>query len=239
MAQATPGEILLGFDARERWFGEEEPWGAEWITGALLRRDIDKPLSIDRLVWPSIFDFHPELEPRYTGLYGQMWESLEQLERHLRQAALTRDHWLVAFAVMPAACDSEQLARSREWGENTSPKQLDSDWQLLGYDVADDSANSSLVTMRAAGDATHPKSLRTRWGPHLNRAHLFADCSQAAEFKRFSDQAIPDHAPFFVYGIWFVRVRGDSFPDAPTAVAGWRAAEPGRGPACRAGRVPG
>jgi len=42
----------------------------------------------------------------------------------------------------------------------------------------------------------------TRWGPHLNDAHLFPDRSQAERFKSFSNERVPEHVPFYVVSLW-------------------------------------
>jgi hypothetical protein len=49
-------EILIGFDAREA--GEHDPrWDDDERRELfLLRRDVARPLSVDRAAWPTVFD---------------------------------------------------------------------------------------------------------------------------------------------------------------------------------------
>ena len=47
-------EIVIGFDARQA--GEHDPrWDDQRRERELLRRDVARPLSVDRLAWPTIF----------------------------------------------------------------------------------------------------------------------------------------------------------------------------------------
>jgi len=210
MAQARDDGIVVGYGARETGLRRPASWGAEGMRAALLRRDVDRPLSIDRLVWPSVFDFHPELEPPYTGLYAGLWDSLQRLRQHLDRQELSGEEYVIAaFTVITAGCQSAEVADISRCGEVTVPGKLDAGWRFLGYDVADDSATSALITMRAAADAADPEAHRRRWAGHLNRAHLFDDLAPAVELRRHSNRVIPAHAPFFVYGLWSIR-EGDT-----------------------------
>ena len=211
-------DLVTGFDARVAVDGDDawsEDKKRQW---QLFRLDVRRPLSIDTLVWPSLFDRHDELRPDYIGLGYPLWEKLSRLnqivKRHDQLKALDSD--VIACALIVELCT---LAERRVWheflppvgkeniGPSTilaSPSAIDERWTFLGYDVADESGTSALITMRHPTDAGQIDELRTRWGPRLNDAHLFDDRSQAGQFKKLSNQRIPEHAPFFVYGLWLV-----------------------------------
>jgi hypothetical protein len=107
-------EILLGFDAR-RVSGEvASPWDADRCARFLLRRRVRFPLSVDVLVWPSLFDFGvgsglPAADRRAAFLDGPaappefaalgVWTDLVAL-RAATVAALAREPcsvWLVGI----------------------------------------------------------------------------------------------------------------------------------------------
>ena len=47
-------EQLLGFDIREMWSQMDATWSQSRKDTYLLRTDVTKVLSVDRLVWPEI-----------------------------------------------------------------------------------------------------------------------------------------------------------------------------------------
>ncbi|QRK05845.1 hypothetical protein JQX13_37765 [Archangium violaceum] len=49
--------------------------------------------------------------------------------------------------------------------------------------------------------------LRAQWSGHLNEHHLLGDLGRALEFRDASDERVPEHAPFFVFGLWLIETR--------------------------------
>jgi hypothetical protein len=47
--------------------------------------------------------------------------------------------------------------------------------------------------------------LSEEWGPRLNEHHLFKDADSALAFRLVANRIVPEHAPFFVYGLWLIR----------------------------------
>ena len=43
------------------------------------------------------------------------------------------------------------------------------------------------------------------WGPRLNEHHLFKNAESAFAFRLVTNRRVPEHAPFFVYGLWLIR----------------------------------
>lgn len=70
---------------------------------------------------------------------------------------------------------------------------------LLGYDVADAGRISGLMNCGYTGEHAE---LQDRFARHLNRNHLFSDRERALHFRRVADRRVPEHAPFFVYGLY-------------------------------------
>jgi hypothetical protein len=207
--------LVLGFDARQ---ADPAPWDEGRRTRFLLRLDVLQPLSIDRMVWPSVFDLHPELAPPYVGPYGY-WEDLGDLRRHVDASRATLgDAWLAAFAVVTTVCAADEWTALDGFlrgihpdgtpGEHPSsvahPAAVEESWSFLGYDVADLGGISGLANCGFLPEREDIAALRDRWAPRLNSVHLFGDLGAAREFKEFSNRRVPEHAPFFVLEIWRV-----------------------------------
>jgi len=80
--KSNVSELLLGYDARESWLNFQETWDAERRQNQLLRQEIEKPLSVDSDVWPSVFEAIPCLvRPDWTGYVQHLWDDLEALRR--------------------------------------------------------------------------------------------------------------------------------------------------------------
>jgi hypothetical protein len=78
---------------------------------------------------------------------------------------------------------------------------------LLGYDVCDEWGLSGLSNCGLEPGREDVAALRAKWGPLLNRAHLFDSRDAAAAFAHASDARVEEHAPFFVYELWRVEER--------------------------------
>jgi hypothetical protein len=130
----------------------------------LLRQDVLKPLSVDHYVWHSVFS---ELtEPRlwhsvarraeYAGTEwddvfsesrklskpdtyrrGGLWRNLASLQDYLHQS--WGSAWKPCYLVAAVELLNDELdGENEEEGlEPISPDVVDSQWKLLGYDVAD------------------------------------------------------------------------------------------------------
>ena len=210
-------ESLLGFDARELWLNSDDLWGAARREAYLLRVGVAKPLSTDTMVWPSVFDTGqgpglPASErerlllaglaaPRWTGPNAGLWESLADM-RHLAEIwTEPRPHAVIAVSWL----SDDGFASAGRFGpyrEPTAPAARGADWWLLGLDVADGSLLSGLAN--CGYRQLEIQELRRRWEPHLNRRHLFADPARAFEFRGLASARVPEHAPFFVYGLYLI-----------------------------------
>jgi hypothetical protein len=215
MAVRAFEQTLLGFDAREMWLTglrELGPGGGR-PNDFLLRTDVDDVLSVDKMVWPSIFrtavtlDSGPELPlPQWVGTNVPFWEDLGAL-REAIPAGFGEAHpfWLVA-----ATWHTDLGFREEERQEgkilgpylaSTTPPQLDSRWSFLGFDVADPGISG---LSNCGYDDTERDTLATEWAHHLNRNHLFDSLERAFAFRSLTNTRVPEHAPFFVIGLWLI-----------------------------------
>jgi hypothetical protein len=201
-------EMLIGFDAREMWLETDQINTAheDWREKFLLRREIEKVLSADTLVWPSVFDLDKKLElPDWRGLIQDLWDDLQRMEHYLAKGwgAQWRPCSIIAVTKL---VDSEWKQEMRAAGYPVKPPELDKSWSLLGYDVSDEFLLSGLSDCGYT-----PEDVRTlgkRWSPHLNDHHLLADWKQAVEFQKMTDERVVEHAPFYVYGLYLIRRAG-------------------------------
>jgi hypothetical protein len=211
-APTTSTERLLGFDAREMWLGSGL-WNAERRRKYLLRRDVEKPLSTDVLVWPSLFgnglpdSDREELRideaqlPAFRGPYDDLWQDLKELEPH--RARLGQDgrhpHWVIAVTRVICA---RLAGHANGLTEDAPLFGKEQSREFLGYDVSDNGLLSGLSNCGySPGEA---RSLRSRWGKRLNRYHLFDEQEAALTFRSVTEKRVPEHVPFFVYGLWLV-----------------------------------
>jgi hypothetical protein len=183
---------LVGFDAR---LTHPASWNTERRGAYLYRPELTSPRSVDRNVWPSVFDLHPELEAGYTGPQPYWWEDLAAMEV---AAAEVPEPWVAVAAL----ADDGFVPTGRE---EPRPPRLDGAWRRLGLDVVDSGGLSGLMNMGFLSGADDAGALRARWARHLDERHLFTEPAEAEAFRMFSDRRVVEHAPFHVVELW---VRG-------------------------------
>jgi hypothetical protein len=206
-------QLVIGFDAREMWLGLDA-WTPERKRSFLLRQDIEKPLSTDTMVWPSLFHSHRtvisgseiitgsvlDLEfPIEYRTIDNLWIQLSTMQGYLDKLPTNENnsYWVIAIAELMSFEDKETLKPTHP----VRPLEIDSSWKLLGFDVSQTNLSSGLTNERY--DATEIETLRTRWSPHLNKYHLFSEEKRANEFAAWADRDI-GHAPYHIYAIYLV-----------------------------------
>lgn len=211
-------ERLLGFDAREMWMDTEEFWPLERKQSYLFREDVLKPFSTDETTWPSIFDhgegsfmaaaererwgFTGLQTPSWTGANG-LWQDLAEMRRH---TATNQPYYSIAVTWLDDTEDGEVLHLGPH-ALPTQPPNRNSDWQLLGYDISDGSLLSGLSNCgwgKREEQIEFIKPVKLYWKDQLNDNHLFNDIDRALEFRKFTDERVSEHAPFFVFGLWLI-----------------------------------
>lgn len=188
-------EHMLGFDCREMWQAFKTTW-PQWRKDLfLLKHEIEKPLSTDTTVWPSIFD--DEEDGGWRG-HQFLWASLAKMQAHMETTVIP--YWMIGISVVLHNSETQQI-----WQPiyaQTTPSQPETDWTLLGYDVADFYLLSGL--MNCGYEPAEIDSLAIKTKAHLNQYHLFSNLNAVHEFREISDQRATEHAPFFVYGLYLI-----------------------------------
>jgi len=201
----------MGYDARDYSNNFSEHWPDERRNGFLYRIDVLKVLSVDTVVWPSIFtDLREPLPAHLESLaLGDLWAREQALGKAVRLKAERGP--LPAFRTIRVTlawdgAGTRHPASSALANLVEAPSQGD-DWQFLGFDVADAYLLSALTNCGFLPGKDNVEAMRREWAPHLNEFHLFSKLSIASAFRRFSDVRLAgDHAPTFVYGIHVLKL---------------------------------
>lgn len=190
-------ELLIGFDARESFLKFGDIWDTHRTKQYLLREDIIKPLSVDVMVWDSVFHVLQVQIPDWVGP-KQEWDNLERLRAFIEGENVNRSYWLVATSQWTTTDTKNALEELYD----IKPASPSHEWNLLGFDIADDFLLSGLTN--AGYKIAEREILRQHWASHLNQYHLFEDLGIALEFKSLTDKRVTEHSPFNVYGIYLI-----------------------------------
>ena len=79
-------------------------------------------------------------------------------------------------------------------------------YDLVGYDVADYYLLGGLTN--CGYTLEEAASLAPVWAPLLNEWHLFSNPDDATAYAAVTEQRVPEHAPFYGYGIYQLRGMG-------------------------------
>ena len=180
-------EATIGFDLRSTV--SDPSWTADRRIRYLLRRDVVSVRSVDPLVWAR-----PAGLPRAPAVYG-LWDNLSDL----CAAAHALDH---ADTMAVRITELEEGGPTPESVDTIGP--ASERYDLLGYDVADYYLLSGLTNCGYVR-TEEAASLAPVWAPLLNEWHLFDNPEDATAFAAVTAKRVPEHAPFFAYGIYQLR----------------------------------
>lgn len=212
-------EHTLGYDFR---FAFEvyaaTHWNDDRRDGFLLRPEIDMPASVDPLVWPSLFTYPGDFISRHPDSLARiqvtpehilqralgLWPEFEGMANVLATAEEEHDLIESGIAIAITLVDLVSHERDTAWsalidlGAEADPPS--DGWTLMGYDVADGGFISGLSN--CAYDRIERDAFKHIWASRLNGFGLLRSTSEAAEFRELSDRRVPEHQPFYVYGLY-------------------------------------
>lgn len=200
---------LLGFDARDT----DQDCVRERLPSAvrqqfLLRPEIECPLSIDPRIWPTRFLYYPEVwdaigrqRPRLIDVdpdcNGGLWLRFEPMKRRLSEHS--RSAVLIAVELFaPAETTVGEFPSSLIYSR-PDPSTRPAGSVLLGYDVADAGFCSGLSNCGYTDEEVG--ALRPEWAQRINDYGLLRTPEDAFAFKEISNRRVPEHAPFWVFGL--------------------------------------
>jgi hypothetical protein len=211
---------LIEFDVRtapEQYVSGR--WDATSRAGYLLRPEVEWPLSVDGLVWPSVFrlkgvegldlpSYSPiEIDPAVAG--GDVWLDLDRLQAcYDAHRGLAPGGVFIALELLSEKeAEAERIPydlpggiQAAVWLEPTVPERLPDGSTLLGYDVADAGRISGLSDCGYTEDEI--RDLVPRWAARLNSFGLLDTVEDAIAFREVCDARVPEHVPFWIYALW-------------------------------------
>ena len=195
-------EVVLGFDLRARAFPSslETP---QYRDRYLYRPDVVSPFTVDPAVWPSLLQGSENLWAwHFSRSEFQLADNPEQLRQRFSERLASEELVLLAIT----AIVGDDFAQPGDLpGITGNEPQPASNWEFLGFDVADRFLLSAVSNTGFSELPLEKSKLRSTWGARLNDKHLLPHREAAREFKVFADRATPEHAPFFVFGLWEVK----------------------------------
>jgi hypothetical protein len=189
----TSGTSVLyaGADVREAPGNPARDWDAPRRESFLLRLDVARPLSVDRSVWNS-----PEHDPVVALGAPLPWIPIAAVRDRALAAKIPGVVLLIGLVTSSAA---ERHEAAQSMGIDTELS-VEPTWQFLGFDIADGSSISGLSNCGYAENEA--ATLRPRWAHRLNDHGLFSNVDDALAFRQVANDRVPEHAPFFVFGLW-------------------------------------
>jgi hypothetical protein len=201
---------MLGFDARQTAENcATNPLPDDMRQQFLLRPEIECPVSIDKGIWPSHFLYHPQIRhltaPQRPPLIeadtecsGGLWLSVEGMKQRLYEHARPA----VLLAVELFAREETTVAEfpSSLIYSQPDPSVVPAGAVLLGYDVADAGFISGLSNCGYSDEEL--RELRPEWEKKINDFGLLRTQDDASAFVEITNRRVPEHAPFWVYGLY-------------------------------------
>ena len=207
-------KYLVEFDIRldaehyvQKW------WDQKQRDEYLLAPSTPWPLSVDGLVWPSLFrvskvDFLPDLAPHVIDAVPGRFpdhSDFEQL-KNIREMSRRRNGIMIAIELFTEKVPEGDVITYEQAGALcgfevpvTNPASLPAQSHFLGFDVADASHLSGLCN--CGYKTEQKKELSVRWAKRLNDFGLLQSLEDALEFREMTDKRVAEHAPFWIYGL--------------------------------------
>lgn len=198
-------ETIIGFDAREIFL----PYVHH--ERRLLRIDLFKSLSIDALVWPSMFlpnitingvknitNWNNKPIPIEHQSADNLWRDLSAMQHFLSENPYPVQflYWEIAISEFMDVTDNQALDGMY------SPNEVNPAWILLGYDISNRDFRSTLSGYVYEENEIEP--LRQKYSAHLNEYHLFTELNIAEDFADWAHERDRGLAPTFVNGLYLI-----------------------------------
>lgn len=190
--------LYYGADVREHPARPDPNWTQDRRDRYLLRPDVARPLSLDPMVWGQARA--PAGQAAATPL---PWVSVEDVLQRSKSWAGADDSVVIIIGVV-AEDPQEEAALARSTGTDTELK-VQPGWEIVGFDVADGTFSG---LSNCGYDMDELSVLRPVWASRLNEHGLFSEIADALSYRRLTDERVPEHAPFYVFGIWIVALDG-------------------------------
>jgi hypothetical protein len=186
--------------------------GTNLLQLLFLRPEIAVPCSADKNIWPSVFDYYPDLwahtgrerDPRLLAVAegaecsGGFWLTKERMRETI--AASGREVECITLEIFIPEDATVATVPSPLVFAEPIPKELPASEARLGYDIANAAGFSGMLD--CGYTEAEMAELRPVWAPRVNDCGLLDDVEHALEFLEITKRRTPEHGPFFVFGIY-------------------------------------
>ncbi len=186
----------------------------EWVWPSVFALS-DKELEIKKLVYPpEYFPFQGMIRIEPANFYHQvlsLWTDFEDMKTCYFEKMKNNNKFpqkavpiaIVLLTDIGPFINGSNTDYYKYWSTGLFPGitiNIHVDWVFLGYDIAGNDFISGLSNCGYKRD--EKKQLQKTWSSRLNEYGLLKTLEDATEFKELSDIRIPEHEPFYVYGLW-------------------------------------
>ncbi|MEO5924282.1 MAG: hypothetical protein ABIR70_10685 [Bryobacteraceae bacterium] len=186
--------------------------GAAHLQSLFLRPEIAVPCSTDKNIWPSVFDYYPDLwahtgserDPRLLDVApgaecsGGFWVTKDLMRASIAASGRVVECITVEIFI-PEDADVDTVPSPLVYAQPV-PNELPAPESRLGYDVANAAGFSGMLDCGYTDEEL--AELRPAWVPRINDCGLLETLDDALEFLEITKRRTPEHGPFFVFGIY-------------------------------------
>lgn len=204
---------ILGYDIRHNIIAYGNTLTSKnYYSKFLIRPEIPWPISIDKLVWPSIYIFDKQpIPPVYSSLFYQkiksasfyqqiinFFESPDQCKGNDNKGNI---HICVKLHFNKNELKDTYLRRIVDLLKHDQGK-LDKQYsEFMGFDLANCTGISGLCNFGQSESLLQNK--RKEWSGYINRYGLFEKYAMAQKFQTFlNETTVEEEIPFYIFSIW-------------------------------------
>jgi hypothetical protein len=177
-----------------RSLSSDEDWTKSRRSVFLLNEKVPIPKSVDANVWEEVFAKTVEHSNGKVRL--PCWNDREEMLKASQYSPTSKEEVELTIALF--ASDGAYLPEKITINNKLPADQIAG--FFLGYDIADDGLISALSNCGYSNDEII--LARKAYAPFLNKHGLIKDIKTAEKFRSYSETRVPDHAPFFVFGLY-------------------------------------
>lgn len=177
-----------------RFLRPDEDWTDLRRKVFLLNESVEIPKSVDPNVWEEVVGQMAEYSAGKVRL--PCWSDREKMLSCANYDRFSKE--MVALTIVAFPEEGNCLPQSIIINNVRSIDMPDG--FFIGYDIADDGLTSALSN---CGYSEAERSVaQMKYAKYLNRHGLFEDKSMAAKFVADSEIRVPDHSPFYIFGLY-------------------------------------
>lgn len=182
----------LGYDIR-KLYDPRDVWTDHDINTYLYKTDIKSFLSVDTTSSKSI------LEDRfYTEKINDLRNVINDRVKDLQQIDSDKNLSLIEIFYLKKDLPAGDFINNDDIGNPSIPM------SLAGFDIADLGLISALSNCGISIKEKEILICEYKLNESLNQFHLIQDIKIAHSLKNKFDELIPEHAPFYIYSIFYL-----------------------------------